>query len=201
MCASSTQSNAKRKRLGRNMVRLPVSRDTGWERLEAIAHRLKQNSVKFLRSGYLRNRLEKSLPLSTDVHVWHATKLHGLEEEKGSVVNSGARFDLDSGRKMYRSLLDALRWCCLPKRSLVQRSAGTCRTEARRSRIQAPCSLALACTRSHRQGRVIRQSSLRSEDESSHGEVANECTISFDDHDPDFAQTGHDADTLRYEDL
>ena len=42
----------------------------------------------------------------------------------------------------------------------------------------------------------MRQSSLGFEDENSYGEVANEFTISLDDCEPDFAQMGHDADTL-----
>ena len=77
LCAQ-VPHKAREKTNGTDMVCLPVSRDTGWERLEAIAHRLGQNSVKFLKSACLRNRLEVSMPPSADVH---AIMLPGLEEE------------------------------------------------------------------------------------------------------------------------
>ena len=110
-------------------------------------------------------------------------------------MNSGARFDLDGGRNMYWSLLDALHFGGVPVKIEVW-SRGP-RAHAEPKCGGAGRSLALACTRSHRQGQVIRQSSLCSEDASSHGEVANEFTISLDDYEPDFAQMGHDANTFR----
>ena len=69
--------------MGQTYVCLAVSRETGWKRFEAIAHRLIQNSVKFLKSRVPEESAFGVVAALFPRHV-HAKKPHVHRRGRGS---------------------------------------------------------------------------------------------------------------------